>query len=71
VPIAAFESKLPSRAAGDVWLASKGDQDPSALVNDAFDLIEHGLAYHASSVSRSVSGAASPQGVSDVAALGG
>jgi hypothetical protein len=33
-----------SRAARDVWLASDGERDPRALVEDAFDLVERGLA---------------------------
>ena len=28
----------------DVWLASGGARDPRILVNDAFDLVEEGLA---------------------------
>jgi AcrR family transcriptional regulator len=33
-----------TRAARDVWLASDGDRDPKQLIDDAFDLLEQGLA---------------------------
>ena len=33
-----------SRAAREVWLASNGEQDPRRLVDEAFDLVERGLA---------------------------
>jgi AcrR family transcriptional regulator len=33
-----------TRAARDVWLASDGQLDPKQLINDAFDLLGHGLA---------------------------
>ena len=33
-----------TRAARDVWLASGGERDPRQLVDEAFDLVERGLA---------------------------
>ncbi len=33
-----------SRAAREVWVASGGDRDPRKLINDAFDVVEDGVA---------------------------
>jgi hypothetical protein len=32
-----------NRAARDIWIASDAKRDPRELVNEAFDLLEHGL----------------------------
>jgi MftR C-terminal domain len=32
-----------NRAARDIWVASDAKRDPRQLVNEAFDLLEHGL----------------------------
>jgi hypothetical protein len=32
-----------NRAARDIWVASDAKLDPRQLVNEAFDLLEHGL----------------------------
>ncbi len=32
-----------TRAARDIWVASAGKRAPGTLVNQAFDLLEHGL----------------------------
>jgi AcrR family transcriptional regulator len=32
-----------TRAARDIWIASDAERDPRKLVNEAFDLLEHGL----------------------------
>jgi MftR C-terminal domain len=32
-----------NRAARDIWVASDAKRDPRELVNEAFDLLEHGL----------------------------